>query len=72
MSRERGHHYGYGHWPRNQLYAIVASYWRQGRTSIDVARRLGISRKFAEQIFEYLEWSETVDELEREECERSS
>lgn len=43
--------FGYGKWPRPQLYAIVATYWRMGRSDVWVARKLGVSLGMVQAIY---------------------
>jgi hypothetical protein len=62
VTRERAKHYGYGQWERAQLYAIVATYWREGRTAMWVAYKLGIGIRLTCQIFDHLALSAVVDE----------
>ena len=50
--------FGHGRWPRSQVYAIVAGYWRKGWTVEQVAVKLGLSDRFVAQIFDYLAWGE--------------
>jgi hypothetical protein len=60
---ERRKRYGHGKWPRNQLYAIVASYRAMGREDHWVAARLGVGPRLVTQIYEYLEQTEEVSRL---------
>jgi hypothetical protein len=60
---ERRKRYGHGKWPRNQLYAIVASYRRMGREDHWVASRLGVGPRIVKQIYEYLEMCEESERL---------
>jgi hypothetical protein len=60
---ERRKRYGHGKWPRNQLYAIVASYRSMGREPAWVAARLGVGPRIVFQIFEYLEELEESERL---------
>lgn len=62
---ERRKRYGHGRWPRNQLYAIVASYRGMGREADWVAARLGVGPRLVQQIFDYLDWSDEVQLLEQ-------
>lgn len=50
MEQAKG--FGYGRWPRAQLYAIVHNYRRNGRDPQWVARKLGISEKLTATIFD--------------------
>ena len=64
MTSERRKRYGHGKWPRNQLYAIVASYRDIGRSPEWVAVKLGVGPRLVGQIYDYLEWTEEAELLE--------
>jgi hypothetical protein len=67
--KPRTAYYGYGKWPRKQLYAIVGEYRRRGSDPEYVAKRLGVGLKFVRQIFSFFEWEDVVAELEAEDID---
>jgi hypothetical protein len=54
--------YGYGHWPRRQVVAIVAEYWRKGATVGEVASRLDLSEAFVGGCYRHFGWMRDLRE----------
>jgi lantibiotic modifying enzyme len=57
-------HFGFGRWPRGQLYAIIAQYRNDGRSPDWIHRKLGVSVSLIEQAFSYFEEEELDQELD--------
>lgn len=45
-------------WPRSQLVAIVAEYWRKGERSDVVADKLAVTVAHVESIYAHVAWTE--------------